>query len=85
MVLSLGAPLRIGDGPVMSEWHRPWRYPVRGLPAGQQAWVDRNPVVQPIAWIVRRDIHGEFQEWTGDYRTPEAGLAALQSAIDRNA
>ena len=78
MTLALIEPKRAGKGPELSNFDEVYSYEVTGLPHGEEAWISLFKQL----WQILRVRNGLQGEWTGEYESAEAALAALQAEFN---
>lgn len=80
--LTLRPIAHAGEGPDLRNWDQIVQYEVQQLPPGERAWIANFGGRYRESWRILR-AKGEFQsDWSGDYATAEAALAALQRELD---
>jgi hypothetical protein len=60
----------------------PKRFPIRGLPDGEQAWIANFGSADRANWRILGARYGVAGEWTGSYATPEEALNEFQKQYD---
>lgn len=60
------------------------KFPVRGLPDGEEAWIANFGSHPHESWRILRAKNGVQSEWTGDYTSAEEALSAFQKQFDES-
>jgi hypothetical protein len=87
MKLTLTPDMQLGDSPKLAMGDPAAdviQYTVGGWPApGQVVLISKKLATRHARWQIRRRLGlGEWRKWEGDYKSPEAALAALQAEVD---
>lgn len=80
--LSLRATGHAGEGSDMRNWIDVFQYEVENLPSGERAWVANFGGPHQANWRILRAENGVQSDWTGDYESAEAALAAIQKEFE---
>jgi hypothetical protein len=70
---------RPGDGPVHKTRGPIIQYRVGGLPEGERAYIANFGRGHKDSWRIFHSKKGVDADWSGDYKTADDALAALQS------
>jgi hypothetical protein len=73
-MLTLRAYMWVGEGPRHDGNRRAIAFDVFGLPEGRQAWIAN----MDYRWQILRADNGVYGGWSGEHRSKEEALAALE-------
>ena len=76
-MLTLHSAAAYGSGNDMSGWGTVYQYKVNGLPVGEQALIAENE----HCWQFMRISQRKQGKWTGEYKSPDAALQALEQVL----
>jgi hypothetical protein len=79
--LTLRPTGHVHRGPRISPTDPAFMYSVQAMPRGQEADIANFGGSNQAQWRILRRKYGVLGEWTGDYRTAEEALAALQKEL----